>query len=151
MVRSKSVTFLCVTCSFAVALGACADDGPAIAEGCGDIGTGGCPGNSLETCADEACAFVASCSPTGVWVPRATCPARPRDAAADAMSDAGGFRDAATPSPVDAGSPSASCPPLQLPDCSEATRAACGSGCCGCEDLFRCEAAGWAYVGVCVP
>jgi hypothetical protein len=146
MVRSKSVTFLCVTCGLAVALAACADDGPALPEGCGAIAAGGCPGNSLAACADEACDFVASCSAvTGRWMPVATCPARVRDAGVDASSSIDGAA-----SPGDAGA-AVGCPPLQVPDCSEAMRAACGAGCCGCEDVFRCEGGGWVYLGICVP
>lgn len=154
MVRSKSVTFLCVTCSFAVAMGACVDAGPAYAESCGVIGVGGCPGNSQATCADLACDFVASCSAaTGRWVPVVTCPARDAGSeagfAGDGDADAASGRDASVV-PTEAGAAGA-CPPLQLPDCSEELRAACGAGCCGCEDVFRCEGGGWVDLGPCVP
>jgi hypothetical protein len=146
MVRSKSVTFLCVTCGFAAAVVACADDGPALPEGCGAIDAGGCPGKSLAACADEACDFVASCSAqTGRWVQLATCPLRVREAGVDARPS-----DDGAPSPLDGGA-AVGCLPLQLPDCSEATRAACGAGCCGCEDVFRCEGGDWAYLGPCTP
>jgi hypothetical protein len=152
MVRSKSVTFLCVTFSFPLALGACADDGAGIAARCGAIEAGGCPGNSLEGCADEACDFVATCAAaSGRWVSVATCPARARDAGVGAgAGDDTGTGDAGAAG-HDAGSSTGGCPPLQAPDCSEATRVACGAGCCGCEDVFRCEGGGWVDLGPCVP
>jgi hypothetical protein len=153
MVRFKSVTFLCVTLS--IFLGAC-DEGAALRERCEPLASSGCPGNSLAACADEACAFVASCDlATGRWVTVGACPLRATDAGdasasgpdAAAAHDGGAAVDAG--GGTDGGS-SVACPPLQLPDCSEATRAACGSGCCGCEDVFACVRGGWEYVGPCV-
>ncbi len=155
MVRSKSVTFLCVTLSILV--GACGD-GAAMRARCEPLADDGCPGFSLAACADEACAFVASCDlGTGRWVPVGVC-ARPD---AGALRDGGPAAvdaapaDGATGGPSDEaaapeGGSSAGCPPLQLPDCSASTRAACGAGCCGCEDVFACVRGGWEYLGPCV-
>jgi hypothetical protein len=155
MVRSESVTFLCVTLSIFV--GACGEGAP-LRDRCEPLAVDGCPGNSLAVCADDACAFVASCDlATGRWVTVGACPRGATDAGAgDGAGDAGTLTDATAPtdaSPDAAareGGSSAGCPPLQLPDCSESTRAACGGGCCGCEDVFACVRGGWEYLGPCV-
>jgi len=103
---------------------------------------------------------VASCDvATGRWVPVGACPraaadagvardsgSAPGDAAPEDASTNGATDASATPE----GGSSAGCPPLQPPDCSESTRAACGAGCCGCEDVFACVRGGWEYVGPCV-
>jgi len=151
MVRLRRVTFLFIACGFVAALAACSDNG-AIRERCGALEADGCPGETLASCADLACAFVARCDvASGAWTRVATCPARPVDAGTvEAASDAA-IADAVAPGAEDAGSSSAGCPPLEVPDCSESTRAACPSGCCGCEDVFRCVAGGWDYVGACNP
>ena len=154
MVRSKSVTFLCVTLSILV--GACSESA-ALRERCEPLAADGCPGNSLAVCADDACGFVASCDlATGRWVTVGECPRAAADggvgdggATSDGASDAAATADASRDAALDGGS-SALCPPLQPPDCSETTRAACGAGCCGCEDVFACVRGGWEYVGPCV-
>ena len=151
MVRPRRVTFLFIACGFVAALAACAESG-AIHERCGALEADGCPGETLASCADTACAYVARCDlSSATWTRVATCPARLVDGGTvDAASDGGGT-DAVAVEGGDAGSSSAGCPPLEPPDCSEAMRAACPSGCCGCEDVFRCIAGGWDYVGPCNP
>ena len=149
MVRLRRVTFLLVTCGFAASLFAC-DEGLQVGSGCGAIASGGCPGESQENCADPACVFVALCDVgVGRWNVVSTCDRRAGDGGVLADGGALPVSDAAV---RDGGSSSSTgCPPLQEPDCSDMTRAACPSGCCGCEDVFRCVSGGWDYVGPCNP
>ncbi len=156
MLRSRSVTFVFVTGTIAMAFGAC-DDGVGVYERCPALGAEGCPGNSLTACDDPACAFVSSCDlRSGIWQRVGSCrrdggtgdgAASDADESEGAPTDGAGWRDVGARTD---GGPDEVCPPLSLPDCSESQRAACGADCCGCEDVFACRAGGWDYVGPCI-
>lgn len=131
---------------------ACSDDG-VTASPCTSIPAGGCPIAHGVACEDPSCEAVYACQPENVWTLVQRCPAH--DAAAREPSDASPDADAA-PAPRDAaidappgafGGPG--CGDLVLPDCPLGVALACGSGCCGCEDLFVCNAGGWDLWGAC--
>jgi hypothetical protein len=130
------------------------DDAPADRP-CSDIPPGGCPLSHGVACEDPSCEAIYACRQGNVWELAERCPAREAGApvAVDASVDGA---DASPPPPKDAaidappgawGGPG--CPSLQAPDCSLGLALACPSGCCGCEDLFVCENAGWTLWGTC--
>lgn len=131
----------------AVLIAACAADLPPPAK-CYDIPAGGCPrrGNA---CEDPSCVALYLCKADGTWSLDSNCP--PRDASVPDVvvlpQDAGTRRDAVVDVPGAFGGPG--CESLIAPDCSLGTASTCGQGCCGCEDLFVCEAGGWSLWGTC--
>jgi hypothetical protein len=141
--------------SSALALGvavSCSDD--PTPHPCTGIPTGGCPLSYGVACEDPSCTAVYRCLPNNQWELDHMCP--PLEAGAPEAglpaSDAG---DASAP-PFDAdidappgafGGPG--CDPLQAPDCPLGTALACGTSCCGCEDLFVCQNGGWSAWGYC--
>lgn len=134
------------------AMPSCAGEQPA-AQPCTGIPAGGCPLARGIACDDPTCEAVYACRPGNVWELERTCPPRdagaPREAGPDAAADASMPFDASTDAPPGAnGGPG--CGPLQAPDCSLGFALACPSGCCGCEDLFVCENAGWTYWSTCM-
>jgi hypothetical protein len=119
---------------------------------CREIPAGGCPDdNGADPCADPVCAAVYACH-GGTWAFERSCPgyladapaatdAAPRETAADVDIDA----------PAGAyGGPG--CVDLEVPDCSLGTALACGASqdCCGCVDVYVCEAGGWNLWGQCI-
>lgn len=126
-------------------------------EACSQIPPGGCPLSRGVACQDPACEAVYACRPDNVWELERTCPPRP-DAGAvpssDASSDARDAAPEATPFDASTDAPPGAnggpgCGTLQPPDCSLGFALACAKGCCGCEDLFVCENAGWTYWSTC--
>jgi hypothetical protein len=119
---------------------------------CHDIPAAGCPeDNGADPCTDVACAAAYACQ-NGSWVRVKTCPnyspdaaPKPVDASAEASFDSAGI-DAP---PGAFGGPG--CTDLQPPDCSLGTALACGGtqDCCGCVDLYVCNAGGWDLWGEC--
>ncbi len=135
--RRFLVLFGLLTLVAATLLG-CPDD-PVGAVPCGTIPALGCPDKGQE-CRDPTCASLYKCL-DGVWRFTLACdydgtPRPPREASA----------------PVDAGydPEELKCPPLEEPDCPRSRALACPSGCCSCEDVFRCVNAGWELAGGCV-
>ncbi len=127
------------------------DDGP-VPMPCSDIPAGGCPLSRGVACEDPACEAVYLCRPGNVWELHAQCPARDAGAAEDASADAAEAAAPVVDGSIDAppgafGGPG--CEPLQAPDCALGLALACGSRCCGCEDLFVCEDRGWTLWGTC--
>ena len=125
-----------------------------VATPCSDIPEGGCPRSRGVACADPACEAVYLCRPNNVWELEQRCP--PRTGAPAASLADGGEADASAPIPADAapdappgafGGPG--CPGLQAPECALGLALVCGTGCCGCEDLFVCEDDGWTLWGTC--
>lgn len=117
---------------------------------CGTIPDGGCPAAASDPsgpCADPTCATTYTCT-EGVWRTAGACAAR--DAAA-AEPDAGAGLEAGPPldAAIDPGV-EGTCPGLQEPDCPLSRALACTGGCCGCEDVYRCEGRGWEAWGACV-
>lgn len=127
---------------------ACSDD--AVPEPCTNIPPGGCPRSHGVACEDPTCEAIYLCRPNNVWELSERCPARDAAPEPDAqpVADAAPFTPDATNLPPGAyGGPG--CEPLQAPDCSVGFAAACGPGCCECEDLFICEDNGWTLWGAC--
>lgn len=132
---------------------ACAVDA-ARAQRCSDIPPGGCPLSHGVACEDPACEATYACRPGNVWELAEHCP--PRE---PTVRDGGGLEDAgAEAGPLDAsvdappgayGGPG--CPSLIAPECALGVALACGSDCCGCEDLFVCRQGGWDLWGSCGP
>ncbi len=118
-------------------LSGCPDD-PALAVPCGTIPALGCPDKGQE-CRDPECASLYKCT-DGVWRFTLACD---YDGAKKPPREAS--------PPVDAGydPDELNCPPLEEPDCPKSRAAACLSGCCGCEDVFRCVNASWELAGAC--
>ncbi|MFO0663781.1 MAG: hypothetical protein U0174_07515 [Polyangiaceae bacterium] len=127
-------------------------DGEKIEVSCDQIPDGGCPsaGDADLCTADPTCNAVYRCRDTR-WTLVQTCSARPVVLPRDAASDASTPSDASLfdgPLPDGAwGGPG--CLDLQAPDCSLGLALSCGSGCCGCEDVFVCKAGTWTTWGVC--
>ena len=117
---------------------------------CNEIPDGGCPFQGGGECMDPTCAVIYSCnSADGGWSFMQQCPARDAgslDGASEAapMMDAGYDIDAP---PGAFGGPG--CEDLELPDCPLGEALICGSGCCGCEDLYICDDGGWNPWGEC--
>lgn len=141
---------------FVIALGALALALPAachpdlVAPRCGEIPAGGCPRSKADSCEDPSCDAVYVCTLDSVWSRERTC--GPRDAGPDverAQDAPAATRDVAIDAPPGAwGGPG--CIDLQPPDCPLGRVLACAAGsCCGCEDLFVCEAGAWQYWGAC--
>jgi hypothetical protein len=129
--------------------GACNGDIPQPVA-CRDIPAGGCPLGHGDPCVDPTCATAYLCDDTsGAWIKDHECPPHP-DAGHDAGVDA---NDAATAGDVDIDVPGANggpgCADLEPPDCPLGLVVACGTGCCGCEDLFVCQNGGWNAWGYC--
>ena len=127
----------------------CSDTPPAVV--CKNIPAGGCPLSHGVACDDPSCVAAYACVDQA-WVLDHTCPAR-TDASSDAATDGPPVSDG---SPVDVSVPDGAfggpgCRDLELPDCSLGVALTCGAGasCCGCEDLFVCEAGGWTLWGTC--
>ncbi len=121
-----------------------------VPSACTNIPAGGCPSSFGAACTDPTCAAVYACTSTGAWSLVRSCPARDGGAAAgpsDARGDAPGSRDVEADVPGANGGPG--CQDLQSPDCPLGVGLACGTGCCGCEDLFVCAARGWSLWGTC--
>lgn len=143
----SAVAAIGVTTILALAI-ACSDD--PVPESCTDIPAGGCPRARGLACEDPTCQAVYLCRPNNVWELEETCPPR------DASVPVGDPIDASLPPVVDAsidapagafGGPG--CEELQAPDCSLGYALACGTSCCGCEDLYVCESGGWTLWGSC--
>jgi hypothetical protein len=131
---------------------ACTDE--PTARSCTGIPAGGCPRSHGVACEDPSCEAVYLCRANNVWEIEQRCPAktapipgqRPEDAGSDAP--AAPVFDAAIDAPPGAfGGPG--CDSLQSPECALGLALSCGEGCCGCEDLFVCEAGGWTLWGAC--
>lgn len=131
---------------------AACDDGP-VPRPCSGIPAGGCPLSRGVACQDPACEAVYLCRPEDVWELYERCPQREAGARLDASADVVApalIVDASIDAPPGAfGGPG--CPSLQSPDCALGVALACGPTCCGCEDLFVCEANGWTLWGACGP
>ncbi|HEX7665447.1 MAG TPA: hypothetical protein VF407_13070 [Polyangiaceae bacterium] len=117
---------------------------------CRNIPDGGCPAFD-DACEDPSCTATYSCQPDDTWHLEQTCPAHDAGAsngdagsdAATATGDAGALLDV----PGATGGPG--CGDLETPDCSLGVAAACGNGCCDCQDLFVCRDGGWDIWGSC--
>ncbi len=142
---------------FVLVAGAC--DTTPVPAACTDIPAGGCPeDNGATVCVDPTCDSVYSCN-DGKWVFVQKCPSRPVDAStpdgagpADAPSSIiDAHLDYSLPPGANPYGDTPACADLELPDCSLATAAACGAtaDCCGCEDVWICESAGWVSWGSC--
>lgn len=134
-----------------VALFAACDD-EAVPEPCSNIPAGGCPLSRGVACEDLACEAVYFCRPNNVWELKEQCPARDAGPVPDAS-----IPETAPPPPIFDASIDAppgafggpGCDALQAPECALGLALACGAGCCGCEDLYICEAGGWTLWGTC--
>ena len=116
---------------------------------CRNIPDGGCPVQGGVECQDPSCAAAYACQADGGWSFAHACPARD-GSVQDATNDGPGPSDAGYD--IDAppgafGGPG--CVALQPPDCPLGTALVCSSGCCGCQDLFVCDDAGWDPWGTC--
>jgi hypothetical protein len=140
--------------ALSMAILACQD--PIEAQTCVDIPDGGCPGVDNTNCLDITCGAIYTCEINGTWSEVLTCPVReagpsePTDTAPP--SEAGSApRDATV---IDVNVPGANggpgCVDLEDPDCSLGEALACGPGCCGCGDIFVCQAGGWQLWGECI-
>ena len=135
------------------------NNGTQIDHPCSDIPDGGCPLADGLSCDDPACAAVYLCRQGNVWELQKECPPHPpsdatvdvTDASEDAdAADAGAIRDAAIDAPPGAyGGPG--CVDLQLGDCPLGVALACTAACCGCDDLYVCNAGNWDFWGYCGP
>jgi hypothetical protein len=131
----------------------CEDD--TVPVPCSNVPAGGCPLSHGVACGDPSCLAVYACRANNVWELVERCPER-ADAGRSPV-EAGAAADAAPPPPsfdasIDAppgafGGPG--CSSLQAPDCAAGLALSCGSGCCGCEDLFVCESGAWELWGTC--
>ena len=156
MVRQGVVLLLPL--AFVAAIFAC-NNGTQIDHPCTDIPDGGCPLADGLSCDDPACAAVYLCREGNVWELDKTCPLHaPSDAAVvDASFDADAadtgkspISDAAIDAPAGAyGGPG--CVELELGDCPLGLALACSSSCCGCDDLYVCNAGNWNFWGYCGP
>jgi len=155
-VRGLSVFAIVVsTIACGMAAPSCASE--LSAQRCTSIPVGGCPLSRGVACEDPACVAVYACNPDTTWQFVRACDGRDASASTDVAPDAtlGEVADAALGSVYDASfdpsmsSSSSQCLSLQLPDCPVEIAQACSSGCCGCEEWFRCESGGWTYVGSC--
>jgi hypothetical protein len=110
---------------------------------CKEIPAGGCP-NRGNVCSDPVCVDAYTCTEDGHWLKVKSCPGG--DAAPRELPDAGPGIDA---SAFDGASGGPGCVDLEAPDCSLAVATACGTGCCGCEDVYICAGGGWEYQFTC--
>ncbi len=122
-----------------------------VQQPCRGIPDGGCPAYD-NACSDPACSATYSCAPDDTWQLEQICPAHE----AGAPADDAGVVDAATATgdasallnvPGATGGPG--CEDLQVPDCALGVAAACGNGCCDCQDLYVCDNGGWDLWGTC--
>lgn len=147
--RRAAVTAILAT--LVVAAVASCEDQTVTPQRCTNIPPGGCPLSHGVACEDPACEAAYACREGNVWELMTRCPAREAGAPPDAYApDAGDAPpiDASIDAPPGAfGGPG--CPSLVLPDCALGVALACGSGCCGCEDLFVCANGGWDFWGTC--
>ncbi len=136
------------------ALSAACDDAE-VPQPCSDIPPGGCPLSHGVACEDASCAAIYACRAGNVWELQQMCPghdasaSEPAEASApDVGSDVSLAYDAAIDAPPGAfGGPG--CGTMQDPDCALGLALACPSDCCGCEDLFVCNAGAWDLWGSC--
>jgi hypothetical protein len=142
---------LLVLMTLAVLVAGACDTTP-VPAACTDIPDGGCPeDNGATVCVDPTCDAVYACS-NGKWVFVQKCPPHPDDAGAPVEASP---TDATVPDvafdapPGSFGGPG--CTDLETPDCSVGTALACVStaDCCGCQDLWVCQNAGWVLWGTC--
>jgi len=122
---------------------------------CSDIPDGGCPIADGLSCDDPACAAVYLCRAGNVWELDKTCPPHPPSDAAivtslDAAADTGAISDASIDAPPGAYA-GPGCVDLELGDCPLGVALACTSACCGCDDLYVCNASNWIFWGYCGP
>lgn len=130
---------------FGFVLAGCSTSGDA--KLCTNIPDGGCPLAHGTACEDPACAAAYACTPDG-WLLDHTCPVREAGPDTSApIPDGGPMRDVDIDVQGANGGPG--CASLVPPDCTLATGASCPVGCCGCEDLFVCQNAGWNLWGYC--
>lgn len=143
--------------ALAIPLFAVACEDTSFAPKCKNIPTGGCPAAHGAACKDATCTAAYVCTADG-WVLDHPCPASGALPPAKAIGSVAPPPVAPAPAPVSTnplptganGGPG--CGALQSPDCSLGAASACpaGSGCCGCEDIFLCQAnVGWLQWGVC--
>lgn len=135
------------------------------ATDCHTIPEGGCPERSdVDPCADATCFTTYTCvarstsNNEGTWRESRTCPPKPvpdldasvADASVIDASDAEARDANAVPTDLPPGATGGpGCVDLEYPDCPLAVGYGCQTACCGCEELFVCNAGGWDPWGDC--
>lgn len=139
----------------AAGLVAFACDDPPVPPECTDIPAYGCPVTRAGSCSDPQCESIYACRRGNIWEVQEKCPSFNPDAGTIALRDAGkDAPDATTDASPDPNAPPGAyggpgCGSLQDPDCTVGLALGCTNGCCGCEDLFVCQAGAWELWGVC--
>ena len=125
------------------------EDNYVVPQPCSNIPDGGCPLSHGVACEDPACEAIYACRENNVWEFRANCPGRDAGGPTDAfVPETGTSIDANIDAPPGSfGGPG--CEELIEPDCALGIALACGTHCCGCEDLFVCANGGWELWGSC--
>ncbi len=142
MTLANPMKWLAVTCVLLAS--ACSNqDTP---KTCENVPEGGCPLLHGLACDDPSCAAAYACTPSG-WSLDHVCPVREAGPDTYAPPMDAGAKDVDIDVPGANGGPG--CASLIPPDCTLAAGASCPVGCCGCEDLFVCQNAGWSLWGYC--